>query len=332
MNRLTFSAAVLGIVAIAAWAYSVNYKTAHALRTVERLRGQIAETREDVTVMEVEWAYLNRPERLRDLVETHHEDLALGDLAPEHFGDLPAVPFPPREEQDPLAAALAAAASSILAQHAGIEAPVEAPAPGLLPIVHPDAATVGRESQTAVGPGAAVRPQGQPVAADPALTVAADPTAAPQEAASALSDDARSPIERMAVPLPRPTDLGRTSAAETPEEGVSAPEAAEAQSDPQTAQTAETAEIAGTRLAPRAAPLPPAGPAARRARAAAQPTSTGPAQVAAAAPAAETTAPRPLYAPEAAVTTAAPAPAATPAIAALADGQRLPPAVIAASQ
>jgi hypothetical protein len=135
MNRIVFGLSILGIVAIAAWAYGVNYQTGTALREVERLRSEIATVREDIQVLRVEWAYLNAPDRLGRLVAEHHAALGLEPIRPERFGRVQAVPFPPEEEVDPLAAALAAAASSILAQHAGLQEPVPEAEPELLPVV-----------------------------------------------------------------------------------------------------------------------------------------------------------------------------------------------------
>jgi hypothetical protein len=41
-----------------------------------------------------EWAYLNRPERLRELAEIHFAELRLMPLLPEHFAAPEAVSYP----------------------------------------------------------------------------------------------------------------------------------------------------------------------------------------------------------------------------------------------
>jgi hypothetical protein len=48
-------------------------------------------------VLKAEWAYLNRPDRLRALVDAHAETLDLVPLAPEHFGEAAMVAYPPEE-------------------------------------------------------------------------------------------------------------------------------------------------------------------------------------------------------------------------------------------
>ncbi|MEM6680369.1 MAG: hypothetical protein AAF675_21090, partial [Pseudomonadota bacterium] len=112
MNRIFFALSLVGILVIAAVAYNVNYRTSDALRETARLRAEIARTREDVQVLEVEWAWLNAPDRLARLVAARQADLQLGPLVPERFGEAAQVPFPPAPEQDPLEAALAAALNS----------------------------------------------------------------------------------------------------------------------------------------------------------------------------------------------------------------------------
>ena len=112
MNRVIFALSILSIVGLAAWAYQVNYRTNTVLREIDRLNAEIAERREALQVLRVEWAYLNNPERLRRLVARNNADLALMPIAPDRFGHVAAVPFPPIEEGDAVMAALAAAAAS----------------------------------------------------------------------------------------------------------------------------------------------------------------------------------------------------------------------------
>jgi len=86
MNRTAFALSMVAIVATAAWAYSVNYRTGEALDRVAALEAEIAREKQRIAVLAVEWAHLNRPERLRALVEAHNAELALMPLATDHFG------------------------------------------------------------------------------------------------------------------------------------------------------------------------------------------------------------------------------------------------------
>ncbi|MEM6971278.1 MAG: hypothetical protein AAF577_00620 [Pseudomonadota bacterium] len=144
MNRIVFLSSVVVILGFAAVAYGINYRTTETLRDIDRLRMQIADARETVQVLHVEWAHLNRPDRLAALVERHGDVLGLAPLGPDHFGAVEAVPYPPRADDDPIAAALAAASTSILAQHGRREAPLADPDPGLLPLLSAEAATPRR--------------------------------------------------------------------------------------------------------------------------------------------------------------------------------------------
>ncbi len=96
MTRLGFALSMIAVVATAAWAYHVNYRTKTTLGWVDSLRSQIAAEREAVEVLRVEWAYLNAPERLSILVARHNDLLGLVPMGPQHFGDVAAIPFPPR--------------------------------------------------------------------------------------------------------------------------------------------------------------------------------------------------------------------------------------------
>ncbi len=94
MKRHALTLLALVILAIAGWAYSINYKTMTALDGVSALRAQIAKERETLQVLRVEWAYLNAPERLASLVARHSDALGLAPLDPAHLGDVDAIPFP----------------------------------------------------------------------------------------------------------------------------------------------------------------------------------------------------------------------------------------------
>jgi hypothetical protein len=99
---LYLSSAVL-VVVFATWTYRVNYATQEALSRVGELRATVAREREAIAVLEAEWAYLNRPDRLRALVGLHADALQLAPLDPGQFAEAAMVAFPP-EEESPLPA------------------------------------------------------------------------------------------------------------------------------------------------------------------------------------------------------------------------------------
>ena len=94
---LHLSAAVLVVVS-ATWAYRVNYATQEAMGRLADLRQDIADEREAIAVLEAEWAYLNRPDRLKALVAANAAALGLAELTPDQFGEASMVAFPPEPE------------------------------------------------------------------------------------------------------------------------------------------------------------------------------------------------------------------------------------------
>ena len=100
MRSLFFLVQALAVMSLAYWAYNENYATQDALRRVDSLQKEIGATRESLGVLKAEWAYLNRPDRLRDLVELNFDSLRLIPLMPEHFGDVEQVAFPKLKVED----------------------------------------------------------------------------------------------------------------------------------------------------------------------------------------------------------------------------------------
>ena len=89
----------LTLMALAFWAYRENYATQTSLRDMQKLQAEVARLREGLTLQKAEWAYLNRPDRLRDLVALNFERLPLLPLEPGQFQAIAdiAMPLPPPE-------------------------------------------------------------------------------------------------------------------------------------------------------------------------------------------------------------------------------------------
>ncbi|MFO1210871.1 MAG: cell division protein FtsL [Amaricoccus sp.] len=120
MRILLYLSASVLVVVCATWAYRVNYATQEALDRAADLQREIADEREAIAVLDAEWAYLNRPDRLKALVAANAGKLGLVELTPDQFGDVAMVPFPP----DPAdTQAVAAAVAAGVAEVAGASAP-----------------------------------------------------------------------------------------------------------------------------------------------------------------------------------------------------------------
>jgi hypothetical protein len=95
MRPVLYVLSFLALIALGFWAYRENYATQSALKEVEALQRQIVGLRESLSVQRAEWAYLNRPDRLRDLATVNFDRLGLLPMEPGQFGNAAHVAYPP---------------------------------------------------------------------------------------------------------------------------------------------------------------------------------------------------------------------------------------------
>lgn len=96
MRTVFYVLTAMAVIALAFWAYHENYQTQAALKQSERLQRDISNARQRLRVLNTEWAYLNRPDRLRDLAEINFDTLMLLPLEPHQFGKVDQVAYPPQ--------------------------------------------------------------------------------------------------------------------------------------------------------------------------------------------------------------------------------------------
>lgn len=93
MRPLVPVIAVGVVLALAVWAYHQNYATQETLRRIDALNHELSIQRERLAVLRAEWAYLNRPDRLRDLAELNFDRLRLLPLSQSSFGTVQGLPY-----------------------------------------------------------------------------------------------------------------------------------------------------------------------------------------------------------------------------------------------
>ena len=99
MRTVMYILTTIAVVGLAFWAYRENYATQQALSDADRLHANIRAAHARLAVLRAEWAFQNRPDRLRDLADLNFDRLGLLPLHPGQFGqvDQVAYPQPPSE-------------------------------------------------------------------------------------------------------------------------------------------------------------------------------------------------------------------------------------------
>lgn len=95
MRTLLYALSIAVVVGLAFWAYGEGYETRQTEREVARLERIVGARHQELSMLRAEWAYLNRPDRLHELVEMNFESLGLIPLAPDHFALADQVGYPP---------------------------------------------------------------------------------------------------------------------------------------------------------------------------------------------------------------------------------------------
>ncbi len=97
MRPLFYVLSFLSLMGLGAWAYRENYATQATLRQVDTLNDEIAALREGLSVQRAEWAYLNRPDRLRELATLNFDRLGLLPMESAQFGAASDIAYPPAQ-------------------------------------------------------------------------------------------------------------------------------------------------------------------------------------------------------------------------------------------
>ena len=94
MRPVLYILSFLAVLGLAFWAYRENYATQHQLKLMAGLQDEIATLRDEISLQRAEWAYLNRPDRLRDLATLNFDRLGLLPMEPSQLGSTNQVAYP----------------------------------------------------------------------------------------------------------------------------------------------------------------------------------------------------------------------------------------------
>lgn len=94
MRTFYYLVSCILIAGFAAWSYNVNLETRTVTAKARVLEAAIDAEIEKIDVLEAEWAYLNRPERLIQLAEANFDRLGLLPVSPDNLADVRDVSYP----------------------------------------------------------------------------------------------------------------------------------------------------------------------------------------------------------------------------------------------
>lgn len=94
MRSVLYLLTTLAVMGMAFWAYRENYSTQASLTDMGKVQREIATLREDLGVLRAEWAYLNRPDRLRELANLNFDKLKLMPFDSGQFVEIGQVAYP----------------------------------------------------------------------------------------------------------------------------------------------------------------------------------------------------------------------------------------------
>jgi hypothetical protein len=99
MRTALYVLSAVAVMALAFWAYRQNYQTQNSIKEVAALQREITQLHESLGMQQAEWAYENRPSRLRELAMLNFNKLGLLPMTPEQFGNIADLPMPQATSQ-----------------------------------------------------------------------------------------------------------------------------------------------------------------------------------------------------------------------------------------
>jgi cell division protein FtsL len=99
MRILLYIVGIVSFLLLAGLSYSQNYATRDTLTQIEQIKSDIVQKQKELYALQDEWSYLNRPERIKNLVTINYQYLQMSRPIPTGKVDISELPFMP-EKQD----------------------------------------------------------------------------------------------------------------------------------------------------------------------------------------------------------------------------------------
>ena len=93
MRSFIYTVTFASLVGLAFWAYQENIKTKNVIAHTEKLQKEIGIAGARLSILKAEWAYLNRPDRLTELVDLNFGRLQLVPLRASNFLEVDEINF-----------------------------------------------------------------------------------------------------------------------------------------------------------------------------------------------------------------------------------------------
>ena len=93
VRSFIYTVTFASLVGLAFWAYQENIKTKNAIAQTEKLQKEIGIAGARLSILKAEWAYLNRPDRLTELVDLNFGRLQLVPLRASNFLEVDEINF-----------------------------------------------------------------------------------------------------------------------------------------------------------------------------------------------------------------------------------------------
>ncbi len=91
MRLILYSFSLILVMSLAYLANLESVKTKATMHNANLLRTEVDELKEELNILNAEWALLNRPDRLTDLVKWHYRELKLMPISIKNFKSIKSV-------------------------------------------------------------------------------------------------------------------------------------------------------------------------------------------------------------------------------------------------